>query len=90
MRTVQKVVIGACAAAVLALASGTGVEAACGRVAVKGEAITPELAREVAKMNLEFAVMDKKAKASGPVAYKCGAPGPLLLTSCTAKQRACT
>ena len=41
-------------------------------------------------MNLEFAVAAKGAKAAGKAALKCGAPGPLLLTSCTAKQRACS
>ena len=42
------------------------------------------------KMNLEFAVLAKGAKASGKAALKCGAPGPLMLTSCPGKQRACT
>ena len=90
MRTMLKLAGGACAIAALLLMSGTGAEAArCSQVAVQGEALTPELAREMAKMNLEFAVAEKKAKAAGKVAYKCGAPGPLLLTSCTARQRAC-
>jgi hypothetical protein len=44
----------------------------------------------MAKMNLEFAVVSKGAKSAGKVSYKCGAPGPLFLTSCKAMQRACT
>ena len=90
MKSVMKLTVGACAVAALLLVSGTGVQAACNRVAVQGEGLTPELAKEVAKMNLEFEVAAKNAKAAGPVAFKCGAPGPLLLTSCTARQRACT
>ena len=90
MKTVLRLAVGACAIGALMLASGTGAEARCNRVVVKGEGITPEIAREVAKMNLEFAVMDKKAKASGPVAFKCGNSGPLMFSSCTARQRACT
>ena len=90
MRTVQKLVVGTCAVVALALASGTGAEAACSRVVVKGEGLTKEIARDVAKMNLEFAVTSKGAKSAGKVAYTCGTSGPLMLNSCTAKQRACT
>jgi hypothetical protein len=91
MKTVLRLAVGACAVGMLVVASGTGAEAArCNRVAVKGEGITPEIAREMAKMNLEFAVMEKNAKAAGPVAYKCGTSGPFMLNSCTARQRACT
>jgi hypothetical protein len=90
MKTVLRLAVGACAVGALLLASGTSADARCGRLAVKGEGITPEIAREVAKMNLEFAVMEKKAKASGPVAYKCGTSGPFMLNACTARQRACT
>jgi len=89
MKAMHKLVIGAFAAAGLALA-GTAAQAACSNVSVKGEGLTKEIAQEVTKMNLEFAVVAKGAKAAGKAALKCGAPGPLLLTSCTAKQRACT
>ena len=90
MKTVFKIVVGACAAGTLALLSMPGAEAACMRVSAQGEGLTKELAQEMAKLNLEFAVASKGAKASGRVAYKCGSPGMLLLTSCTAKQRACS
>lgn len=90
MKAIYKAALGACAVAGFALAVGTDVQAACSRVSAQGEGITKEIATEVAKMNLEFAVATKGAKAAGKVATKCGAPGPLLLTSCTAKQRACS
>ncbi len=90
MKSIHKLVVGACAVAGLALVAGTAAQAACSRVSVKGEGLTKEIAQEVTKMNLEFAVAAKGAKAAGKAALKCGAPGPLLLTSCTAKQRACT
>jgi hypothetical protein len=90
MKTTFKLVVAACAAGAVALLAMPVAEAACMRVSAKGEGITKELAQGMAKMNLEMAVASKKAKASGKVAYKCGGPGPLLFTSCTAKQRACS
>ena len=90
MKSMHKFVVGACAVGGFALLAVTGVEAACTRVSAQGEAITKEIAGEMAKMNLEFAVAAKVAKAAGKAALKCGAPGPLLLTSCTAKQKACS
>lgn len=90
MNTMRNLVVAACAVAGLTFAVGTSVQAACSSVSVKGEGITKEIATEVTKMNLEFAVAAKGAKAAGKMALKCGAPGPLLLTSCTAKQRACS
>ena len=90
MKSMHRVLLGVCAFACLALLAGTDVQAACSRVSAQGEAVTKELAQEMAKMNLEFAVLAKNAKASGKVAMSCGAPGPLLFTSCTARQRACS
>jgi hypothetical protein len=86
----HRLVVGAFAVAGFALVAGPAAQAACGRVSAQGEGLTKEIAQEVAKMNLEFAVVAKGAKAAGKAALKCGAPGPLLMTSCTAKQRACT
>lgn len=90
MKTTHRLIVGACAVAGFALVVGTDVQAACSRVSAQGEAVTKEIARDVAKINLDFAVSAKGAKSAGKVAYKCGAPGPLLWTSCTAKQRACS
>ena len=94
MKSIHKLVVGACAVAGLALVAGTAAQAACSRVSVQGEGLTKEIAQEVTKMNLfgapAAAQKSKGAKAAGKAAFKCGAPGPLLLTSCTAKQRACT
>jgi hypothetical protein len=65
-------------------------QAACSRVAASGEGLTKELATEMAKINLDFAIMTKGAKGSGPVgAAKCS-QGTLMLTSCTVRRRACT
>ena len=90
MKRMHRLVVGAVAVAGLALLAGTSAQAACTTVSVKGEALTKEIAQEVTKMNLEFAVVAKGAKAAGKAAVKCAAPGPLLLTSCTGKQRACS
>lgn len=90
MKTAFKLIVAACAAGAVALVTVPNAEAACTRVSAAGEGLTKELATEMAKMNLEFALMSKGAKASGRVAMKCGSPGPLLLTSCTAKQKACS
>jgi outer membrane murein-binding lipoprotein Lpp len=89
MKAMHRFVVSA-AVAGIALVAGTAVQAACSTVSVKGEALTKEIAQEMTKMNLEFAVMAKGAKAAGKAAVKCAAPGPLLLTSCTGKQRACS
>lgn len=86
MKRVLGLAIGVCAIAGFAAMA----EAKCTRTSAVGEGLTPEIAKEMAKMNLEFAISGKGGKASGAVAYKCGAPGPLLLTSCTAKQRSCS
>lgn len=90
MKTSFRLIVGACAVAGFALVAGTDVQAACSRVSAKGEALTKEIATEMAKVNLGFAIAAKGAKAAGKASYTCGAPGPLLWTSCTAKQRACS
>ena len=65
------------AVAGIALVAGTAAQAACSTVSVKGEALTKEIAQEVTKMNLEFAVMAKGAKAAGKAAVKCGCARPV-------------
>lgn len=90
MKITLRIAAGVCVAAVFAVAAGTEAQAACTRVSAQGEGLTKEIAREVAKINLDFAVSAKGAKSAGTVQYKCGAPGMLLLTSCTAKQKACS
>jgi hypothetical protein len=61
----------------------------CSRVRAQGEGITKEIATEMAKMNLNFRIATKGSKATGAASVTCGAPGPLLWTSCVAQQRAC-
>ncbi len=85
MKSMLRLAVGVCAVAGFAMAA----EAKCARTSAVGEGLTPEIAKEMAKINLDFTVSSKGAKSSGPVAYKC-APGMLLLTSCTAKQKTCS
>ncbi len=56
MKAMHKLVVGAFAVAGFALVAGTAAQAACSSVSVKGEGLTKEIAQEVTKMNLEFAV----------------------------------
>ncbi len=81
------------AACVGLLTAGVGLaEAAqgkCSRVQAQGEGVTKEIATEMAKMNLSFTIATKGSKASGAASVTCGAPGPLMWTSCVARQRAC-
>lgn len=90
MKSMRRLAVGVCALAGFAAMAVIDVQAACTRVSAQGEALTKELATEMAKINLEFTVAAKGAKSAGPVQTKCGAPGMLLMTSCTAKQRACS
>ena len=80
--------VGACAFA--GFIAVDGAQAACSRVSASGEGLTKELATEMAKINLGFAVMSKGAKGSGPVSVGKCSQGPVMLTSCTVRQRACT
>jgi hypothetical protein len=80
--------VGAIALGSVALTDGA--QAACSRVAASGEGLTKELATEMAKINLGFAIMSKGAKASGPVSVGRCSQGVLMLTACTVRQRACS
>jgi hypothetical protein len=84
-----RMALGALAIAGFGVAAASDAQAACMRISAQGEGLTKELATEIAKINLDFAIMLKGAKGSGPVRTTC-APGILMLTACTAKQRACT
>jgi hypothetical protein len=89
MKSLLRMSLGATAVAGFAFLAVTDVQAACMRVSAQGEGLTKELATEMAKINLDFAIMLKGAKGSGAVRTTC-TPGVLMLTSCTAKQRACS
>jgi hypothetical protein len=84
------VIAGACALAGFVAVASHEASAACSRVTAPGEGVTKELATEMAKINLNFAIATKNAKGSGAVKVTCGAPGPLAWTACKAQQRACT
>ncbi len=82
--------IAACVAVLMAGVSlAEAAQGKCSRVQAQGEGITKELATEVAKMNLNFSIATKGSKATGAAKVTCGAPGPLMWTSCVAQQRAC-
>jgi hypothetical protein len=89
MKSWLRMTLGAAAMAGFAFAAVTEVQAACTRVSAQGEGLTKELATEMAKINLDFAIMLKGAKGAGSVRTTCQ-PGILMLTSCTARQRACS
>jgi hypothetical protein len=89
MKSMLRMALGAFALAGFAVVAISDVQAACSRVSAQGEGLTKELATEMAKINLDFAIMTKGAKGSGAVRTTC-APGMMMLTACTSKQRACT
>jgi len=89
MKSLSGLALGAAAMAGFAFVAVSDVQAACMRVSAQGEGLTKELATEMAKINLDFANMLKGAKGAGPVRTTCQ-PGMLMLTSCTARQRACS
>jgi hypothetical protein len=87
MRGLLRMALGVCSLAAVALI-GTQAEAKCARTSAAGFGIAKELAMEMAKMNLEIAISTAGQKARGKVGYKC--TGPMLLSECTASQRACS
>jgi len=89
MKSMLRMAVGVCALAGFAFVAGTEAQARCSSVSVQGEGLTKELATEMDKIHLDFTIAMKGTKASGPVRTTC-APGMLLLTACTAKQRACS
>jgi hypothetical protein len=87
MKTILRIAISACfIAGLFAVAEA---RSRCSRVSAQGEGLTKELATEMAKINLGFSIAAKNAKASGRIHVRCS-PGMLMLTSCTARQRACS
>ncbi len=77
------------ACALSGLVAAAEAQGRCSRVSAQGDGLTRELATEIAKVNLGFGIAVKGSKAAGPVSVRC-APGVLMLTSCTASQRACS
>jgi hypothetical protein len=86
MRKLFGIALGGCALAALVLFAGTPADAKCARVTATGVGIGEQMAKDMAKMNLEFGIADKKMKGKGKVTYKCTAP---LASECKASQRAC-
>ena len=86
MKTTVRI-LGACTIAAFALVAGTPAQAKCTMASATGGGLGPEMAKEMAKMNLDMAIAAKGAKARGKVSYKCGMP---FLSECTATRRACS
>jgi len=86
MKRLLGIALGGCALAALALLSGAPAEAKCGKASASGVGIGPEMAKEMAKMNLAAGLEEKKMKAKGKVSYSCSGP---FMSECKASQRAC-
>jgi hypothetical protein len=86
MKRISGIVLGGCAVAALVLIGSTSADARCTRASAMGYGLGPEMAKEMAKMNLDAGVASKGMKARGRVAYKCTMP---VMTECKAVQRAC-
>jgi hypothetical protein len=86
MKRLLGIALGGCALAALVLFTGTPAEAKCGKASASGVGLGPEMAKDMAKMNLAAGLESKKLKAKGKVAYACSGP---LMSECKASQRAC-
>jgi hypothetical protein len=86
MKTLFGIALGGCALAALVLFSGDPAEAKCGKASASGVGLGPEMAKEMAKMNLSAGLEEKKMKAKGKVHYACSGP---FMSECKASQRAC-
>jgi hypothetical protein len=86
MKTLFGIALGGCALAALVLFTGAPAEAKCGKASASGVGLGPEMAKEMAKMNLAAGLQDKKMKARGKVSYSCSGP---FMSECKASQRAC-
>jgi hypothetical protein len=86
MRKMSRIVLGAAAVAAVALAGGTAAEARCTRASATGVGLGPEMAKEMAKMNLDAGISAKGRKARGRTHYTCTGP---FMSECTASRRAC-
>jgi hypothetical protein len=88
MKTLVRIGLGGCAVAALLLVAGTPAEAArrCSKVSAQGAGLGEAMAKQTAKSNLDSGLASKGMKARGKVAYACSG---MVLSNCTASQRAC-
>jgi hypothetical protein len=86
MKTWFGIALGGCALAALVLFAGAPAEAKCGKASASGVGLGPEMAKEMAKMNLAAGLDEKKMNAKGKVSYSCSGP---FMSECKASQRAC-
>jgi lauroyl/myristoyl acyltransferase len=87
MQKLMQVALGVGALLGLALATSAPAAAKCTRAHATGAGITQDMAREMAKMNLDMAVSVKGEKAHGKVHYKCTGD---LFAECHARRRVCS
>jgi hypothetical protein len=86
MTRMSRIGLGAAAIALMAIAGGTPADARCSRVSASGLGLGPEIAKEMAKMNLDTSIAAKGMKARGRTHYRCTGP---FMSECTATRRAC-
>lgn len=86
MHRMFRIAAGAVAIGAVVLLSGTPADARCARVKATGFGLGPEIAKEFAAMNLEFAIAAKGLKAKGRTHFRCNGP---IQGECTASRRAC-
>jgi len=86
MKRILLAALGGCAVAAFLLLTGAPADAKCSRVTATGVGLGEMMAKDMAKMNLDAGIADKKMKGKGKVVYKCTGP---LLGECKATQRAC-
>ena len=86
MNRLVQIGIGAFAVGALALGFGTPAEAKCMKYAASAVGVTQEMAKELAKVNLDIVIGVEGAKAKGKSKYACMGP---LLSECKASQVAC-
>lgn len=87
MKHFTRLALAACAVGALGLVASTAAEARCSRASAKGFGITQDMARDMAKMNLDAGIAAKGQKSGGRTHYKCS--GPMIMSECTATRRAC-
>ena len=87
MKRLLQIGTGMLALAAFTLVAGTQAEAKCSRYSASAVGITQEMAKGLAKVNLDFVIGAAGAKAKTKTKYACSGP---LLAECKASQRACT
>jgi hypothetical protein len=86
MQRIVRIALGAAVIGGTVLLAGAPAEARCRHVSAVGVGLGPEIAKEMAKMNLETEIAFKGRKAAGRTHVKCYGP---LMSECRATRRTC-